>query len=413
MTTEITKVLVLADRLGDAKRELEKLAAKARRYGCPDIKVSVGGVVEQKQTVRDWDGEYRRVTVQLVELLIEGEAPRYGNHEFLARIELGEAGNIIDTRPGVEDLDHRFRASNGYCEHCETARRRKEVFVVRNLDTGAQLQIGRNCLRDYLGIDDPAKIAHRFSLLRDARSLEEGFGFGRLPWCASLEGVLSLAAVAIRLFGWCSKTQAGHDHKLIPTVSYVYVGMLPLERVDQPTRETWHKLHDALGEGDRETAQATIRWVREEVAGRSDYEHNLKLLFAEDLVHDDRRLGLVVSAVASYHRAKEKDLRLTRERQQRAASQHVGRKGERLRGLLVTLTDQRTVNENQWGSIVLIKFRDEQGNILTWFTGRGSGLSTGEQCRLDGTVKDHSEYNGAMETQLTRCALSPVGESTK
>lgn len=402
---ESRTIAVLTDRVPEALEALQKLARKARRYGCPDITVSVGKAHVATHTVRDWDGEERQVKLSHTDLIISGEAPKFGKHEFLARIELGEAGNVVDTAPGVEDLDERFRHSTGYCDHCHSDRRRKEVFAVRNTETGEQVQIGRSCLRDYLGIDDPAKIARRFAFWREARDLEDDYGFGRLKWSQSLEGALALAAVCVRLFGWCSKSQAKYSDAT-PTAAYVWTALEDDKKLSGRDRALKERILTERSDADYALAKATIAWVREAMGGRSDYEHNLKMIFGADALYDERRLGLAVSAIAAYNRAHEQATLRTVEREAVKQSQHVGKVGERLRGMLVTLKDQRAIDSTQWGNVVLVKFVDAEGNLLSWFTSRGTGLETGTQVLLDGTVKRHSEYNGTMETQMTRCALS-------
>lgn len=217
MNAEAQTVRVLADRLSEAREALEKLAKKARRYGCPDITITVGESFPAEYHTQEWTGEKVLVNLPMVELIVTGEAPRVGNHEFLARIELGgEAGNLVDTRPGIKDLDARFQTTNGYCAHCNTTRRRNEVYVVRDLDTGEQVQVGRDCLRDFLGIDNPTSVAHRFSFWASVVDMEERGSYGRPGFCQSLEGVVALSAVCVRLFGWCSKSQAQYDERLTP-----------------------------------------------------------------------------------------------------------------------------------------------------------------------------------------------------
>lgn len=403
---EVTSIAVLADRLPAAMQELKKLAKKANRYGCPDIRVSIGKTFLETRSFKDWDGETREAKTEMVELLIEGDAPRVGNHEFLARIELTPAGNLVDVRPGVTDLDARFHNSTGYCEHCNSARNRKEVFAVRDLETGRQLQIGRTCLRDYMGLDNPAHIAARFAFFREAMGLTSGFG--KADWAQSLEGLLSLTSVCIRLFGWCSRAQAQHDESLRATSAYVYMVLNPLAFRNRADQDLIARIVEARTDGDYDTARATINWVRNEMRGNSDYEHNLKVLFSSEEVHDERRLGLVVSAVSAYHRAKELEMRKTKERAAAQKSKHVGNVKDRLRNVKATLQFQRVIGGNEWGDRILVKFVDVDGNIFTWFTGAGTGLEIGDEVLLTGTVKDHGEYNGVLETQLTRCQLTKV-----
>lgn len=168
---EPTVITVLAERLPEAVKELKKLARKAERYGCPTITWNVGEPREERRQT----AQGRRVTVMVTDIILDAlEAPRVGPYRFLARLERTPAGTIIDSVPG-EVLPERFRHSDGTCEHCRTARDRRHLFVVAK-DGGEPLQVGRSCLRDYMGTDTPKSVASRFRWERELREFSEGSG---------------------------------------------------------------------------------------------------------------------------------------------------------------------------------------------------------------------------------------------
>lgn len=411
MTNEIQTIQIVAGRAQEAKKALDKMLKKAARYGCADVSAVFGAEYEVETKVRDWNGKTVVKVASYVDITVSGEAPTVGNHEFLAHVELGSAGNIVDTVPGVEDIDHKFRESDGYCEHCNTSRNRRDVYVVKCLDTGQQLQVGRTCLRDFMGTDDPAKIVNRFKFYRELSGFGEdaGWGFGSYSWAASSTGLLGLAATCVRLFGWCSKGQAcGGDMTSTSVYVDLAAGERPRGKGVTEAKELWDRIHKEHNEADQIVAEATLNWVRNDWTDTSDYAHNLKTVLAADILVDPKRIGLVISAVAAYHRAIEKELRLTEAKAKNADSKHMGEVGERLKGMVVTKESGRVIGGSQWGDTVLIKFRDEAGNVFCWFTGGGSGLQDGEQCTLDGTVKQHNEFQGMLETQLTRCKVHPL-----
>lgn len=396
-------IKVLDWRLAEAKQELEKLLRKANKYGC-DFAWSQGATIGERRKVTDWDGRERVVGEVYVELHITGDIPVVGPYEFLAHVELHEGGNLVDARPGVKDLDEKFRHTNGYCDHCRTLRGRKDIFVVRNTETGAQLQVGRACLKDFLGAD-PANVLRRFSYFASALELEELVAHGKPSLGASLEGVLALSAVCIRLFGWCSRSQAGTSETLVPTSSYVCRILFPPMRATREDSKFRAQVLDSINAGDYEVAANVMTWVRDELKGDSEYAHNLKVLFGSDVIHDSKRLGLIISAVASYHRAKERDLKLAKNREEAAKSEFLGVVGQRLRGVSVTLREQRVIGSNEWGDRVLVKLSDDAGNLITWITSKGSGHNVGERLALTATVKDHNEFRGVRETVVTRAKL--------
>jgi hypothetical protein len=398
---------ILHERLPEAKKVLEKLARKARKYGCPDIRVEVGQPYEQVREILDFDGESRKVRTTVVDVNVTGDAPKVGNFEFLARLDPNPTGtgNIVMTRPGVEDLDQKFWTAPCGCQHCNIKRYRRNTFVVKNVDTGEQLQIGRNCLTDYLGQSPEAAIA-RFKCYYEASNSGGDYG-GWIDPTYSLHGSLKVASAAIRLFGWCSKGAAMKDESLTPTVHYLYTVFEDPTKLGRSELATREKLLAAMKDGDQDEkmAEAVIKWVRDELKPKSDYEHNLKTMLAVDVV-PVKYSGFVASAVAAYSRAKEKELRYSKQRADDAKSDHMGQVGDRLKKMSVVQTMCKVVGgDSQWGEMVLVKFRTDDGNILTWFTGKGTGLQNGEKAVIDGTVKRHNDYNGVKETQLSRVRI--------
>lgn len=390
-------ITVLHARRDEARKVLTKLSKKAHRYGCPDIKFTAGPPRQVEDYVVDWDGSGRKVTQLVCDFFVEGDAPKVGNYEFVAKLEFTAGGVLVQNAPGKQ-ASERFRNVGSWCDHCETDRQRRDVFVVED-DEGNQMQVGRTCLRDFLGMDSPNAIMGRFRFWQEIDDVERGLGMA-YQWSASTVGMLELSAVGIRLFGWCSKGQANMDESLTPTVTYVMLG-LTTQTLSRTEANLKRRLIAELSDSDREMAHRVLSWARG-LDGSNDYYHNLRVVLTPEAQDDPKRAGLVVSAVAAYQREEERQLRLTKERAEASKSVHLGAEKERLKGLLVTKTDSRVVGGSSFGECVLIKFRTEDGNVLSWFTGSGTGRENGEQFVIDGTVKRHTEFNGVKETQLTR-----------
>lgn len=396
---------ILLERKDELEEKLAKLRKKAKRYGAEGISwtFSEPFVREGRRTL--WDGSSRKVKRSYINVRISGPAPVVGPYTFLARIEHTGAGNLVDLVPGQELPDLSYRTAKAQCDHCHTARDRKETFLVRHED-GTLAQVGRSCLRDYLGTDNPANIAWRFQWEREARGVlsdEESMGSGKLFF--STTEVIALTLAAVRIWGWCSKGQAQNDIDLTPTISYV-TAVLYAEtegRSGKPTQER-KKLEAEVKAEDYLEAEKVREWATSGGAGQGDYGYNLAVLCAIDEV-EPKRGGFVASAVSAKARFDELQLRLTRERQEAAKSDWVGAEGERLKSLELTFESSHTCGGGQWGPSYLMKFRDASSNIFSWFSSNCFALDIGQLIRLDGTVKAHTEYKGAKETQLTRCRI--------
>lgn len=64
--------------------------------------------------------------------------------------------------------------------------------------------------------------------------------------------------------------------------------------------------------------------------------------------------------------------------------------------------------ETRFGWTTLIKFEDDHGNILDWWTNTDVKAEVGDRILLTGTVKSHNEYKGIKSTTVTRCRLKIV-----
>lgn len=384
-------ITILVARQEEALEALGKLAKKAQRYGTPRITWTLGEVREEQRQ----DAEGRKFRVQVRDLTLgEMEAPRVGAFQFIARLERTDHGTIIDSIPG-ETLPERFRHSTGECEHCRTDRARAHLFVVRSPE-GELVQVGRTCLRDYMGTDTPASVAARFRWIKEAREWGEEFG-GRGVVEDSAEELLAVTHAATRLWGWVPKSAPESAGK--PTAYRVgcWFWCAPGDKAGQADREA---LRAALCDRDREVAREVLAWVAGEEAGEGEYVHNLRTVLAPGVVPAPRR-GLACSAVGSYLRHLGKLEERKRQAEAGAASVHVGEVGQRLRGLRLRVEDARGFS-GHYGETVLYKFRDPAGNVMSWFSSGGAELDVGQEVVMDATVKAHAEYRGVAETQLTR-----------
>jgi flavodoxin len=104
--------------------------------------------------------------------------------------------------------------------------------------------------------------------------------------------------------------------------------------------------------------------------------------------------------------------RIEKERQEadvaarRAISKWIGKVGERLE-LELTVVRVASYETVPYGSYsrntvtrYVITMRDAQGNVVVWFA--DYGRTQGEQLKLRGTVKEHSQYEGEAQTIIQR-----------
>jgi hypothetical protein len=97
---------------------------------------------------------------------------------------------------------------------------------------------------------------------------------------------------------------------------------------------------------------------------------------------------------------------------EKAISQHVGQIGEKVEfaGTYVRTGswEQRSFRGFGMDTMFAHTFKDADGNVFVWKTQKGVNMEYGENVRVRGTIKNHSEYDGEKQTELTRCKITTV-----
>jgi len=362
------------------EERLKKLAKKAAKNGNPDITVSFGEVFARKV-----ETEYGDMMIDYVSVTVSGEAPRIAGWDFLARIELLGEENLIHRVPGTEKvLEERFRTHDGFCDHCNSARRRNDVFVLANDEK--QIAVGRHCLREFLGIDDPKAIVARAQFFEELKNVDEdGLGdFGSFGYYG-LNEVLCIAAANIRKYGYVSKARQMEtgDPATGQMVSWGLAGF-PAYEIE-------------VTEVDREWVQKTVDFFRRDVSFGNEYMDNIRVLMKQDIVKKDH-VALVSSAVITAQR----------ELAPKAAtkeSNFVGEVKGRLKDVSLLLEKIIYLGCGSFGPSYLHLLKDADGNAFSWITGNKVEAAEGTKLTVDATVKDHKVYKGTKQTVLTRAKV--------
>lgn len=360
---------------------------------------------------------------EVVDLELTAPAPRLAGWEFLAVVTPLTGGNLIKKVPGSDTEDFDFapwRTGALKCTHCNTVRDRKDTFLVRatgedaTVPAGTVKEVGRNCLKDFLGGKNAAWILGALAFEKcvdDAAGLSDGGGGGgRGESVWEPVEFLSWTAASIRLTGWLSRSVARDTGKMATADHVLYLLVPPFGGDGRGRWEAARREFRPTAE-DGEKAKAALAWAKE-LAGKNDYEANLKLVANEPYV-TGKLAGLLASAVAGYDRAVGEEVK----RRAFAAAhkdEHFATVGDKVE---LALTCEAVFDvDTAYGTLHINKFRDADGRTFVWKT-TSARFETGKTVVLKGTIKAHGEYKGRKETELTRCkevdpnAPAPVKKS--
>lgn len=388
----------------DNEQRMEKYATRYNRKADRTVLRPTGDA--EMRTVACDDGVTR--TLRFVAWEADDAVIRRDGWTFAATLEHHDGGaNVIrraTTDDTVPEIPPRYRTAAPWCDCCKTDRDRRDTYLVYNTQTGAWAQLGRSCLREYTGGLSPAAVASWMAMWDEAVHCAAPSGLGYREY-HNTEEILRIASEVVRLHGY-APTACPED-----VDPYTYVSTR--ERV----MEHWRAVRGRLGrydikakehvaddmdrgyDADAVDLSGLLSWVAEQDQ-TSDYMHNIQVLCASKYC-EPRDTGLLCSVPHVYAKAMGRE----RERKQRPASNHIGTVGERV---TLTVHDGKTLTswETQFGTTYLYKWTTTDGDTVVWKTSKC--LYVEDVTEITGTVKEHGEYRGEKQTELTRCKVNKV-----
>lgn len=380
--------------IGFLKDKIEELNKKGAKIGAEPIIVREVG--EVKQNVNGVSKSFTKVQVF-------GKAPKIEGWQLVAALDHEDGANILRVVPG-EELPQEFRNSSpSRCDHCNTKRDRVKSYIVKD-EQGVHKQVGRSCVKNFLGLGDPMKILGMASILDVLDEIikvssNEEFSGGREASVINLKAFLSYVSASIKKFGWISKAAAS-DYGKISTAEAALMSMFPYPSTskDEMALPT---------EQDDKIAEDTLEWIRGDLANKdhkSDYEHNLVTIASGDYVKRNL-LGFAASMIPAHNRAQEKE----RQSKDAPTSEFVGEVGQRfgakgLPPLELQLLGVRWI-DTQYGTTGIHRFIDKSGNFFVWFASSDPKLEVNNWYKVSASIKNHGvdKYNNNQKTTyLTR-----------
>ena len=393
------------------EKKITKIRNKCEKYGCEFKYERLGEHFDEVtfSYVDEFTGAVKRYkqVVKFVDVEAEGTAAING-WRFAATLEYTKQGNIIDAVPGIE-IPKRFYDCGPWCEHCKTNRDRKYSFVVFEEETGEFKQVGKSCLKDFTGglsADNAAYFESFFKEIKEATGLGGYYGFGKKYY--ETKELMTYFAETIRVFGYAKTDSLYSTADRAQTYYDVDHNMLRGKYAEEALEEREEAKGKGFNPENPESialAGEVIDWITNNERD-DNYFHNMKVALSLEY-SSVRNFGLLASAFPAHNREIEREAeRRERERKERESgelSKHVGEVGKRV-SFKPTEVVALTSWETQFGVTTVYKFVDESGNVFTWKTGNWVDQEL-PVLKITGTVKEHKEYRGVKQTELTRCRI--------
>jgi hypothetical protein len=350
----------------------------------------------------------KKVPFKLFHIEAEFETPCINGWEFSATICHNHNGNVINVLPsfGRGVPMSYFQAVHTTCEHCNSNRYRKDTFLLYNVEEKTFKQVGRQCLKDFLGYIQPehyAKLAEFFAGLKDDEIDEndESFSGGHYVIYGNTLEWLAMSKAVVDLFGqYVSKAKAEENNDY-STESRVYEQFDNFKLRVEKLRKLGIKI-ETIPDSCYGFANEAIEHLKA-IEPQNTYEGNLKVITNSEYF-DYKFSGYMTSVVSFYQRfldKREYKARQAKERAKMPISCYCGTIGKREDFTLIVT--KSLAFEGYYGITYINLMKDSKGNVFTWSTGKR--LHEGSTYLIKGTVKEHSEYKNIKQTTLTRCKV--------
>lgn len=388
----------------ELEKKLKRIFKKCAKYGVGYSYEVLDSEFINVESDKKKEPNYQKFYI----IKTSGEA-KINNWEFIAVLEPMGDMNIIKRYNTEVELPERFRNAENVCEHCNTKRNRKELFVVRNTETNEFKQIGRQCLMEYTNGLSAEFVANYM----EWKDIFSGYEDDSADWSSmggsyrnyyEVKEILSYAIVITQHFGF---RKSEDENSTVSRVQGLVWDMMK-------TLEEWYrnenrdiKKSDFYTDEVESKANEIVEYYLE-LDDNSEFIHNVKTILREHYV-GRKQFGIISCLPYCYNKAMER-VRLQDERKlenenTRAYSKHFGEIGKRYAVQDVTLSCI-TSFETYYGLMSIYKFIDVDNNVFIWKT--GTYKDTDKKYSITFTVKGHTEYDGIEQTEVTRCRLIEV-----
>lgn len=406
----MNKFAIYEENMPKFEKALNRIKNKCEKYGCPFTYNTIGEEFRTETITTDENGTILASPIEITRrfVVVEVEAhPVIDNWELVASLEHTKEGNIVHSINNNINILERYYNVAPYCEHCNTNRRRKNSFIIRNTVTNEFKQVGKTCLNDFTGNINAEWLAQFYAMFDKLATFEapQG-GYNNSTRYFPVIDLLAYTVAVTNIYGYCkSDTKNATGETVIAFYTVSECGGYPFGDNNR-IKEKMQSVNFKVTAEDTATAEKIKAYVGS-LKDTNNYIHNIKTLCASDMVAY-KNVNLLVSAITCYNRELERKAKEEARKKEAGKSNHIG-----------NIKDRLTLNIASWKCLTswcncydgytetitfLYQFIDNDGNIFTWKTSKRLEEDATLQV-ITGTVKAHNVYRDIKQTELTRCKV--------
>lgn len=381
----------------DVEKKLNRVAKKCKKHGNDFIFEIKGEEIREKYNEELNRTEYYKFIL----VNVEGTA-KIDNWECIAVLENHEIGNIIRRINTEIDIPKRFKHTDNICEHCNTKRQRNNLYIIHNTETDEWKQVGGSCLKLYTGGLSMEYVVAYMDGITELEEFDGIVGHGKAYY--SINEILSYAVEVIAKTGYFNAQSTMPTKYLISILMHNTFGK-SIEIINEEFANARIDMRFDHNDFNKKTTADTVEKIvtyYKNVEDDSEFVHNVKVMLSEEYVLA-KNFGFLCYLPQGYAKHIQQEV----EKAKKVETKYFGEVGKRYKDKVIQDVTLVTSWETQWGYTCIYKIVLEDGSVLIWKTSNGLYLDRNEEYdKISFTVKEHKEYKGEKQTEVTRCNVT-------
>lgn len=378
---------IIKELLPKFEEKLEKYIKKLGKYGSCEYTKSEPYICLNENSPKY---EYEVVDVELT------ASYKVGDYQFVASLEwIDEAEENLIKKVSEDVYVPEIYRTRRECDHCNTKRYRKSTVILKSNIDGSYIQVGKSCVKDYIGVDlgNYASYLSFFSNIEEYLEECEKDNLGSIRPMYKVQYILEQAAEEILHHGYISK-KSSWELETDSTSQRVYMMVTgSVNYYEQRSYQEYKVISDKAKENIDE-----LRNYYAEIEDEDDFIHNIKVLLPLEYVGVDK-IGILVAGFGIKLRRDAAQ----KEKEERVTSEFVGNLGDRITFTAVPECIFSSESDYGWFYIYRLK---SGSNEFIWKTSKE--LRTDIEIEFTGTIKAHEEYRGVKQTEITRARTKAI-----
>ena len=393
---------IYEDYFKDVEKKLKRIEKKCAKYGNPFvfnvIDTEIKEIIDEETKSKRY---YRFIIIE-----VEGTA-KINDYECVAILENHNFGNVIRRIDTEIEIPKRFLSTDNICEHCRSKRKRNELYIIHNVKTDEFKQVGSNCLMSYTNGLNAEYIASYFDGITELEEFDGFIGNGGKCYM-SINEAIEYSIEIIDKIGYFNSNSYCPTKDLVGTMLYG-IGDLKnrIENLNEILRDNkinmFFKLADFCKESTKITAEKIIEHYLN-LKNDSEFINNVQVILKDGYV-DYKNLGYICYLSEGYFKHIQKENKKAERLKIDGNSKHFGEINIRYNDINIAKIEEIASYSTQYGVNYIYKIILESGDILIWKTSKW--IDDFDIVKsITFTVKNHGEYNGVKQTEITRCKLN-------